>query len=114
MSAATQEIKTPSLVRIADSPRRVRVLFNRKLIVDTTSAKLVWEHNYYPLYYLPAADIQTKYIEKVEKTDDGETSVCRLTVGDRTVDKVLWFEKGELKDLIRFQFSDMGRLYRGR
>jgi hypothetical protein len=34
--------------RVEDSPRRVRILLNSRYIVDTTSAKYVWEHSYYP------------------------------------------------------------------
>ena len=93
---------------IEDSPRRVRVLFNKKFIADTEYAKLVWEHRFYPSYFLPASDIQTTYLEKVKRNDDGDGQVCRLTVGNRSVDNVTWFDKGELSGLIRFQFSEMG------
>lgn len=108
-------INPPSTVNskikhIEDSPRRVRVLFNKKFIADTKAAKLVWEHPYYPNYFLPASDIQTKYIEKIQENEGGDGHVCRLTVGNRMVDKVIWFDKGELNGLIRFQFSDMGIL----
>ena len=33
--------------------RRIRLLFNGAFISDTTSAVYVWEHEYYPQYYLP-------------------------------------------------------------
>jgi uncharacterized protein (DUF427 family) len=94
--------------RIESTPRRVRVLFNKKFIADTTSAKLVWEHQYYPAYYLPSSDVQTKYLKKIQKTEDDDGHICTLTVGDRSTDKVKWFEGGELKGLIRLQFSEMG------
>ena len=97
-----------AISKIESTPRRVRVLFNRKMIADTKAAKLVWEHPYYPTYYLPATDIQTKYLEKVQKTEDGEGHVCQLAVGNRNTDKVLWYEKGQLSGLVRFQFSEMG------
>ena len=95
--------------KIESTPRRVRVLFNKKIIADTKEAKFVWEHPYFPNYYLPSADIQTKYLEKVKKTDDGDGHVCKLAVGNRSTDKVVWFEKGQLSDLVRFQFSEMGK-----
>lgn len=94
--------------RIESSPRRVRVLFNKKFVADTTSAKLVWERPHYPTYFIPSSDVQTEYLEKVQKSEDGDAHICTLTVGDRSTDKVLWFEEGELKGLIRFQFSEMG------
>jgi uncharacterized protein (DUF427 family) len=96
--------------RVEGTARRVRVLFNKKIVADTTSAKFVWEHPYYPHYYLPANDVQTKYIEKVEKTESGEGHICRLVVGDRSAGSVLWFEKGILDGLIKFEFKEMGML----
>ena len=61
-----------ALEKIESTPRRVRILFNKKIIADTTSAKLVWEHPYYPTYYLPVTDVQTKYLEKSQITDDDD------------------------------------------
>jgi uncharacterized protein (DUF427 family) len=95
--------------KIESTPRHVRVLFNKKIIADTKAAKYVWEHQYYPHYYLPSSDIQTKYLEKIKKTDDGDGHICKLTVGDRSTDKVFWYEKGQLSGLIKFQFSEMGK-----
>jgi len=95
--------------KIESTLRRVRILFNKKIIADTTSAKLVWEHPYYPTYYLPATDIQTKYLEMTQKTDDGDGHICKLIVGSRETDKVRWFENGQLSGLVRFQFSEMGK-----
>jgi uncharacterized protein (DUF427 family) len=97
-----------AIEKIESTPRRVRVLFNKQVIADTKDAKFVWEHQYYPIYYIPSTDIQTKYLEKVKKTDDGDGHVCKLAVGDRGTDKVLWYEKGQLSGLVRFQFSEMG------
>ena len=94
--------------RIEGTPRRVRVLFNKKFVADTTAAKFVWEHPYYPNYYLPAKDVQTKYLEKVERLDNGEGHVCRLTIGNRTANNVLWYENGDLSGLVKFQFKEMG------
>ena len=95
-------------IRIEPTPRRIRVLFNKKIIADTKSAKYVWEHEYYPMYYLPATDVQTNYLEKLQVNDHGNGHISRLTVGNRTTDKVMWFDKGELDGLIRFQFNAMG------
>jgi uncharacterized protein (DUF427 family) len=98
-----------AIEKIESTPRRVRVLFNKQIIADTKDAKFVWEHQYYPIYYIPSTDIQTKYLEKVKKTDDGDGHVCKLAVGDRVTDKVLWYEKGQLSGLVRIQFSEMGK-----
>jgi uncharacterized protein (DUF427 family) len=94
--------------KIESTSRRVRILFNKKYIADSTSSKLVWEHPYYPTYYIPSSNVQTKYIEKVQKTESGEAHVCRLIVGDRRAESILWFNKGVLDGLLRFEFGEMG------
>jgi Domain of unknown function (DUF427) len=87
--------------------RRVRVLFNHKIIADTQSPYFVWEQKDFPQYYLPAKDVQTKFIEKVSKAEAGEAEIGRLVVGDHS-DEVLWFLTGALAGLIRFEFKNMG------
>lgn len=47
---------------IQDSPKRIRVLFAGQFIADTTKAKLVWEHPYYPAYFFPQSAIPSKYL----------------------------------------------------
>lgn len=39
------------------TPRLIRLLFNNTFIASTTSALFVWEHPYYPQYYLPASSL---------------------------------------------------------
>ena len=108
MSSSNSTANAAPKPRIEDAHRRVRVLFNKKYVADTKGAKFVWEHPYYPIYYLPAKDVQTKYIEKIGTTEDGEGDTCKLKVGDRTASKVTWFQKGEFSGLIKFTFSEMG------
>ncbi|MEM8923908.1 MAG: DUF427 domain-containing protein [Actinomycetota bacterium] len=40
-------------------PRRVRATLGDTTIVDTKAAHLVWEHRYYPQYYVPMEDVLT-------------------------------------------------------
>ena len=108
LNSIAKQISTNGPTKMEASPRRVRLLFNKKWIVDTTSSKLVWEHPYFPTYYFPSKDVQTKYIEKVEKTEDGNGHICRLVVGDRGAGSILWFETGVLDGLLRFEFREMG------
>jgi uncharacterized protein (DUF427 family) len=108
LNSIAKQISTNGPTKMEASPRRVRLLFNKKWIVDSTSSKLVWEHPYFPTYYFPSKDVQTKYIEKVEKTEDGNGHICRLVVGDRGAGSILWFEKGALDGLLRFEFREMG------
>lgn len=108
LNSLAKQLATKGPHKIEASPRRIRILFNKKYIVDTTSSKLVWEHPYFPTYYVPSTDVQTKYIEKVEKTEDGNAQICRLVVGERGAGNVLWFEQGVLDGLLRFEFKEMG------
>jgi uncharacterized protein (DUF427 family) len=41
----------------APVPRRIRAQMDGRWVVDTTSAVYVWEHEKYPQYYLPVADV---------------------------------------------------------
>jgi len=47
---------------IESSPRRIRVFFGGKYVVDTQKAKLVWEHKYFPVYYFDAEDLPSTYL----------------------------------------------------
>lgn len=44
------------------TPRRVRILYNRAWVADTTSAVYVWEHPYYPFYYVRRCDFIEGYL----------------------------------------------------
>ena len=39
--------------KLLETPKRIRLLYNGAMIADTTKAMYVWEHEYYPQYYLP-------------------------------------------------------------
>ncbi|KAJ7285139.1 DUF427-domain-containing protein [Mycena rebaudengoi] len=58
---------------IEDSPRRIRVLFGGKFVVDTVKAKLVWENKFYPIYFFPQSELPPEFIELASKHPDGDT-----------------------------------------
>jgi len=43
--------------QMAPIPRRIRAVVAGRTILDTTTARYVWEHPRYPQYYIPVADI---------------------------------------------------------
>jgi uncharacterized protein (DUF427 family) len=47
----------PQVNQIAPVPRRIRAVLNGRTVLDTVSARYVWEWPRYPQYYIPAADI---------------------------------------------------------
>lgn len=46
--------------RVEPSAKRVRVYLGGHLAADSLAPRLVWEHPYYPTYYLPAGDVRAK------------------------------------------------------
>lgn len=70
--------------------RRVRGVFDGVTVLDTLRAMYVWEHPYYPEFYIPAADVDTSVLEgsgRQRKTAQGMSSVQSLVHGDRRVDQ---------------------------
>jgi uncharacterized protein (DUF427 family) len=77
-------------IQIELSPKRVRVLLGGEYVADTTGALLVWEHPYYPTYYLPLADVRADVLRDTGRTEsriDGvDAAVHDVAVGDRTAE----------------------------
>jgi len=46
-----------SIERIEPSPKWIRGTIGDRTVVDTRGAQLVWEHKYYPFWYIPEADV---------------------------------------------------------
>lgn len=68
--------------------RRVRARFDGVTAVDTTRAIYVWEHPYYPQFYIPAADVDTSLLSDDghgKETAQGMWSVQSLSHGERSV-----------------------------
>jgi len=86
------------------TPRRVRGLLGGKYIFDTTSAVYVWEHPYYPYFYIPESEFADGALEKL----DSEGKTCyhqaKLSAGGKTTDRVLTFDpSGALGNLVRIE-----------
>ena len=47
----------PTILRIEPSPKWIRGTIGDRTVVDTRNAQLVWEHEYYPWWYVPVADV---------------------------------------------------------
>lgn len=47
-------------------PRRIRAMLGNRAIADSTSAVYVWEHPYYPAFYLPEADIDAEVLAELD------------------------------------------------
>ncbi|KAI9753345.1 MAG: hypothetical protein M4579_005203 [Chaenotheca gracillima] len=92
--------------------RRVRALFNRVYVADTTSARFVWEHPYYPQFYVPVSSVKGGELRKDQAIDDDKSAfLATLKVGSRATNRVLLFEKGALAGLVRIEFGAVDSWY---
>jgi uncharacterized protein (DUF427 family) len=78
---------TELTVRVERSPKRVRALLAGQPVADSRNVALVWEHDYYPTYYFPAADVAatltpTGGTEKISHL--GEAEVLDISTGAST------------------------------
>lgn len=118
-------LATEGPVKTLKTSRRIRILFNGVYIADTTDAVLVWEHPYFPQYYLPPyvlAQLEKNgQVEKgsAVKNDKGEivATMLRLKVGEKACDSAFVFayehdhlsEKAkDLAGLVKIEFGAMG------
>ncbi|KAK7755452.1 hypothetical protein SLS62_002680 [Diatrype stigma] len=89
-------------VKALGTRRRVRILYNGAWVADTTSAVYVWEHPYYPYYYVPRRDFIEGCLVATLSPPSSSSRVNRashergfeileLEVGDRSTNRVLAF-----------------------
>ncbi|KAF8643268.1 hypothetical protein AX16_009152 [Volvariella volvacea WC 439] len=93
-----------TLPHIEDSPKRVRVLFGGKWIIDTRDAKLVWEKPNYPLYFFHQQELDKQSLEFKQDTPNG--AVYDIVVdGKRAPSAVTCYNDGALAGLLNIRFS---------
>lgn len=51
-------------------PRRVRAVLGGHTVVDTIAAHYVWEHPWYPQFYVPAVDVDESLVVRTGAADD--------------------------------------------
>jgi uncharacterized protein (DUF427 family) len=75
-------------------PQRIRIVFEKETIADTTSAKLLHETAHLPVYYLPEGDVRADLLVPSEKRTTcphkGEARYWSLCVGDRLERDAVW------------------------
>lgn len=95
--------------KIEVTPRRVRALFDHQYIIDTTSARHVWEHPYYPVYYFPIDAVKPDILTVDRSHALGEGVFGATLKGERkSTDKVLVFESDVLAGLVRIDKEALG------
>ncbi len=104
-------------LRVEGSPKRVRALVDGVPVLDTRKAMLVWEHPYYPTYYVPRTDVHAELVDSGEPggrtahADLGAARTLDVRVADRTLTgAALAFPDAAsplLRDLVRLKWAAM-------
>jgi len=110
-----QTLLTTGPHKILPTTRRVRVIFNGFFVVDTTSARHVWEHPYYPQFYIPLSSIDPAFLDDTTSQIHPDAPVRTeheafrhtLSVGDKDCDKLISFHGGDLDGYVKIDFEAM-------
>jgi len=106
LEALGEKLTTEGPHKIEGTPRRVRGLLGGRYIFDTTAAKYVWEHPYYPYFYVPEEAFVKGVLEKNQSDKKKSYWLGILSAGGNSTDRVLGFDhSGLLKDLVRIEVS---------
>jgi uncharacterized protein (DUF427 family) len=109
---------SPATVRVEPGRKRVRVYLGGELVADTRRPLLVWEHPYYPVYYVPAADVRAELISsgRHESTAAlGETELLTVKVATATAERAARrysdSPAAQLRDAVRFDWNLMSEWF---
>ncbi|KAH8687782.1 hypothetical protein BGZ60DRAFT_425645 [Tricladium varicosporioides] len=95
--------------KMESTPRRVRGLFGGKYIFDTTQADYVWEHPYYPYFYIPISCFSKDALHATAPYPSSNKAyyIGRLNSGPSHTDRVIVFRPSSspLSDLVRIEHS---------
>jgi uncharacterized protein (DUF427 family) len=90
-------------------PRRVRAVLGGETVLDTTTARYVWESPFYPQFYVPLADVAPGVLvdEDVQKRRKlGRVRQYGLAAGGQTRPGAAWAPTaGELEGTVRFDWA---------
>jgi hypothetical protein len=100
---------TTGPVKVESTPRRVRALFDGIFLFDTTSALHVWEHKYFPQFWVPVSAFAPRVLTKGEPYDpDGVAFRGAVKGKGKSSDRVIISENGPLKGHARVEFKAAG------
>ncbi|MGX1811264.1 DUF427 domain-containing protein [Nocardia sp. NPDC055321] len=99
-------------IRVEPCAKRVRAYLGGHPVADTVASRLVWEHPYYPTYYIPVADLRAK-LEPTGVTREHPTLGAGTEFdvagdsGTAPAAAVRYLDSPELGDLVRLDFPAM-------
>ena len=81
-------------ISIAPHPHRVRVRFNHAVIADSWRALVLRESSYWPVFYIPRADIRMHLLAPTVHATHcpykGDASYFSVRAGDRMSENAAW------------------------
>jgi uncharacterized protein (DUF427 family) len=88
------EAPTGSVLFWDPVPQRIRAVFEKETIADTTHAKLLHETGHLPVYYIPQEDVRSDVLVPSDKRTTcphkGEARYWSLQVGERLEPDAVW------------------------
>ncbi|KAI3334609.1 DUF427-domain-containing protein [Ustulina deusta] len=87
------------------APKRVRIRFGGRYVADTTRAVYIWEHAYYPTYYVPSESFADGVLSHRGPDSEKGFGLAVLSAGDASTDRMIVFREGVLAGLVRVEFG---------
>ncbi|KAI0533235.1 DUF427-domain-containing protein [Xylaria digitata] len=93
------------------APKRVRLRLGGRYVADTTRATYVWEHAFYPAYYLPLDAFAEGVLSHPSSgAQESGYALATLSAGGASTDRVVVFLRGDgagkvLAGLVRVEFA---------
>ena len=114
--------------KVIPTSRRVRIIHNQTIIVDTTRAVHVWEHDFYPYFYFPIDELQNCTLVDKQLVRNSHEKVLAAIVelaipaksgrdaatNDRVIHfrNVLFTDDKDMTNMVRIEFGSVGKLCR--
>ena len=121
------KLGTDGPVKTFATPKKIQILFGGIYILKTTNALYVWEHPFYPQYYVPKKELleSTKHnqfeFKEIEdfQSENGQHvgSQCTIKVGNKSTDKVIAFSDNlsgkaeDLRGMVKIDFGIMDQWF---
>lgn len=104
------------LPRTRTNPKWIRGSVAGHTIIDTRDALFVWEHEYYPQWYVPVGDVAGQLVPNGATFDSAGRGFgvrVDLHIGDHVINDVGWQHPdiAELADRVRFEWDAIDAWY---
>jgi uncharacterized protein (DUF427 family) len=81
-------------IKVTPNTNRVRVLFDRRTVADTTCALTLKEASYKPVLYIPRQDADMSLLQRTDHTTHcpykGDARYYSIRAGDRVTENAAW------------------------